>query len=180
MRYHTISILGLIALVASASPLAAQAGNIQGGTTIRATLTTGDHQALVGTLVTRSADSLVMVPRGAEGLVRLPSSSIRSIDVLNGKDRVRTAIRWGVIGGGIWGVVATMVPFEDCHVRRTQYCANSRGAFVGLQAASKAVMTGVVGAFRGEDRWVRVEGSAPTAFIAPSSGRVSAGLRVGL
>lgn len=178
MRYHTISILGLIAIVL-ATPAAAQFGNVQGGTTVRATLTTGEREALVGTLVSRSADSLVMVLRGTEGLVRVPSSSVRSIDVLNGKSRMRPAIRWAAIGGGIWGVVATMVPFDDCQIKRSDYCADSRGQFVAVQAASMALMAGVFGAVRGEDRWVRLEGSAPTAFVAPSSRGISTGLRVG-
>jgi hypothetical protein len=178
MRYHTISVLTFLGIVV-ASPAAAQTGNIQGGNTVRATLTTGEHQALVGTLVSRSADSLIMLPRGSDGLVRLPSSSVRSIEVLNGKDRIRPAIRWGLIGGGVWGVVAAFIPYDNCNTRRVEYCANSRGEFVAIQAAGMAMIAGGIGASRGEDRWVRIEGSAPPAFVAPSSRGVSAGLRVG-
>lgn len=179
MRYHTISVLTILAAVVIASPLAAQNGNIQGGNTVRATLTTGEHQALVGTLVSRSADSLILLPRGSDGLVRLPSSSVQSIEVLNGKNRIRPAVRWGLIAGGIWGVVAAFAPYDDCKKVRTEYCSNSRGEFVALQTTAMAVIAGSIGASRGEDQWVRIEGAAPTAFVAPSSRGVSAGLRVG-
>jgi hypothetical protein len=42
-----------------------------------------------------------------------------------------------------------------------------------------AMIAGGIGASRGEDHWVRIEGSAPNVFVAPSSRGVSAGLRVG-
>jgi len=177
MRYKTISILTVLAAVALASPLAAQ--GVQGGSTVRAMLTTGENETLVGTLISRTADSLVMLPRGSEALVRLSSSSVRAIEVMNGKDRIRPAIRWAAIGGVVWGVVAAFAPYDDCHVRQVEFCSNSRSEFVALQAAGMAVVTGSIGAYRGEDRWVRIEGAAPKVFVAPSSHGVSAGLRVG-
>jgi hypothetical protein len=179
MRYKTISILTVLAAVVFASPLAAQGGGVQGGNAVRATLTTGEHETLVGTLVSRTADSLVMLPRGSEGLVRLPSSSVRTIEVLNGKNHIRPAVRWAVIGGGIWGIVAAFAPYDDCNTRRVEYCSNSRGEFVAIQAAGMAIIAGAIGAVRGEDRWVRIEGSAPSVFVAPSTRGVSAGMRVG-
>jgi hypothetical protein len=179
MRYKTISILTVFAAVAFASPLAAQIGGVQGGNTVRATLTTGENETLVGTLISRTADSLVMLPRGSEGLVRLPSTSVRTIEVLNGKDRIRPAVRWAVIGGGLWGIVAAFVPYDNCNVRRVEFCSNSREEFVAGQAAVMAIVTGAIGAYRGEDRWVRIEGSAPSVIVATSSRGVSAGLRIG-
>jgi hypothetical protein len=179
MRYHTISVLTVLAVVVFASPLTAQGGSVQGGNTVRATLTTGEYETLVGTLVSRTADSLVMLPRGSEGLVRLPLSSVRAIEVLNGKNRIRPAVRWAVIGGGLWGIVAAFAPYDNCNTRRVDYCSNSRGEFVAIQAAGMAMIAGAIGASHGEDHWVRLEGSAPSVFVAPSSRGVSAGLRVG-
>lgn len=178
MRFKTIFILTALAAVVFASPLSAQGGNFQGGNTVRATLNTGEHETLVGTLVSRTTDSLVMMPHGSEGLVRLPSSSVRAIEVLNGKNRIRPAVRWAVIGGGLWGIVATFIPYDDCNTRRVDFCSNSRGDFVAMQAVGMAMIAGSFGAARGEDHWVRIEGSPPAAFVAPSSHGVSAGLRM--
>jgi hypothetical protein len=177
MRYKTISILTVLAAVAFASPLAAQ--GVQGGSTVRATLTTGENETLVGTLVSRTADSLVMLPRGSEALVRLPSSSVRAIEVMNGKNRIGPAVRWGVIGGGVWALVAAFVPFDNCNTRQVEFCSYSRAQFVAGQAFTMAIAAGAIGAYRGEDRWVRIEGPAPSVFVAPSTRGVSAGLRVG-
>ena len=177
MRYHTISILTVFAAVAFASPLAAQ--SVQGGSTVRAMLTTGENEMLLGTLISRTADSLVMLPHGSEALVRLPSSSVRGIEVLNGKNRIRPAIRWGLIGAGVWGIVAAFVPFDDCTVRQVEFCSNSRAEFVAVQTAGMAIAAGAYGAYRGEDRWVRIEGPAPRVFVAPTARGVSAGVRVG-
>jgi len=176
MGYKTISILTVLAAVAFALPLAAQ--GLQGGSAVRAILTTGEHETLVGTLVSRTADSLVMLPRGSEALVRLPSSSVRAIEVLNGKNRLRPAVKWAVIGGGLWGLLATGVPYDNCNTRPVEGCANSREEFVAIQTAGMAMIAGSIGAMRGEDHWVRIEGPAPRPFVATSSRGVSAGLRV--
>ena len=112
-------------------------------------------------------------------LAALPSSSVRSIEVLNGKNRIRPAVRWAVIGGGLWGIVAAFAPYDNCNTRRVEGCANSRGEFVAIQTAGMAMIAGSIGAIRGEEHWVRIEGSAPSAFVASSSRGVSAGLRVG-
>ena len=170
--------LAAIALISSAAPLAAQAGVAQPGATVRATLGTGDP--LIGTLISRTADSLTMALRGRDALVKVANSSIGSLEVMNGKRRIAPAAKWAIVGGGLWALVTLALPYDDCQTRPTQYCSNSRGEFVGLQAAGMAMITGAIGAVRGEERWVRIEGSAPTTFIAPSPRGAAVGVRFSL
>lgn len=118
-----------------------------------------------------------MVTRGNDALVRLPATSVRAIDVRNGKHRLAPAAKWAVLGGVIWGGIAAVLPLEPCTSTRTEICGK-RSDFVTEQALGMAIITGVVGAVRGEDRWVRLEGTSPTAFIAPSGRGGMAGLRM--
>ena len=171
--------LVLLALIAVATPLTAQVGAVQQGAVVRATLTAGGREPLVGTLLTRTADSMTIVTRGTEGIIRLPNSAVTSLEVMNGKERMPTAVRWGLVGGGVWGLASAFFPFDRCAVRRSDYCADSRGQFMATQAIGMTVIAGVVGAIRGQDRWVRIEGSGPTAFVAPSTHGTSVGVRFG-
>ena len=178
MRHLGPAALVLLSLLAGGTPLAAQSGTVQPGTTVRATMATGVGEVLVGTLLSRTADSLTIVTRGNDAIVRIPSTSIRSIEVVNGKRRVAPGLKWALIGGGVWAAITSALPFENCATNKTSFCYDSRAQFVAEQAVAMAAVAGGFAAYRGEDHWVRIEGSAPTAFIAPSSrGGVSIGLR---
>jgi hypothetical protein len=178
MRQIVSLSFALVGLITVSTALAAQSGIVQPGTVVRIAQT-GASDALVGTLVSRTRDSLMVVVRGNDAMVRLPAASVQSIDIMNGKRRVEPALKWGLIGGGIWGLVAAAVPFDKCSENMVPGCADSRGQFMAIQATGMAIVVGSIIAFRGEDRWVRVEGSAAPAsvVVAPSPGGVSVGLR---
>jgi hypothetical protein len=176
MRHLRSAALAILATLAGAS-LAAQSGTVQAGTMVRATLATGASDVLVGTLVSRTPDSLTIVLRGNDAIVRLPGSSIRSIDVMNGKNRLAPGIRWALIGGGIWALVSTAIPYDKCGTSQVTYCSDSRAQFVTEQAIAMAIAAGGFAAYRGEDHWVRIEGSAPTPLITASSHGASIGVR---
>ena len=176
-RSIAFTVILLLGIVTAAR---AQSADIQPGTAIRVRLAANPSKPIEGTLSARSGDSLSMLVKGNLGVVRFPASAVRGIEVANGKERFAPALRWGLIGGGIWALASTVFPYDNCAVRHTEYCANSRAQFVATQAIGMSVMSATVGAIRGREQWVTVESSAPTAFVGPSSRGVAAGVRIGL
>ncbi len=175
---HLLSVSCAIVSFIGSPTLAAQSGSVQPGTLVRIAQT-GAPDALVGTLVSRTRDSITVVVRDNGAVVRLPTASVRSIDVINGKRRLEPAIKWGLIGGGIWGLVAAAVPYDKCSQNPIPSCSDSRAQFMAVQASAMAIIVGSIAAFRGDDRWIRVEGAtAPASIVVtPSPGGVSLGLR---
>ena len=181
MRHPAAITLTIAALLCPPSSAQAQSAFLLQGTIVRAELGTAGTPRLEGTLVSRTADSLVMVTRGSGAIVRVPAGAIRSLEVLDGKRRIGPAVKWGVIGGAAWGLLMTAIPYKECDPARYRNCgeATTRSQFVAEQVVGMIITAGGIAAWRGEDRWVRVEEApAAAAFITPSTGRTQVGVRV--
>jgi hypothetical protein len=180
MRQRVPVALTFVALVASAVPLAAQAVVMQPGAIVRAELSTGTNDRLVGTLVSRTLDSLTLVTRGSGAIVQVPTKNMRGLEILNGKQRLVPAAKWALIGGGVWGLIAATIPYRECDPARYTNCAGalSHSEFIRGQVFGMAIITGGLGAYRGEDTWTRVEGAPMNAIVIPSSSGTALGLRI--
>lgn len=172
-----------VAFVASlaATPVAGAqtAGLIESGTRIRVERADEGRTRIAGTLVSRTADT-VLLALGNGGLLRLPTSGLRGIDVWSGKSRLAPALKWAIVGGVVWGGVAAVLPLEPCTATRRTNCGE-RSDFVIESALAMAMITGVIGAIRGEDTWARIERQAATgSFIRPGRDGVAVGFQLGL
>lgn len=162
------------------STLSAQV--VESGAVIRAKRT-GSDGPLVGTLVARTPDTLTIALKSG-GLVKIPASGLQSVEVSAGRRRLAPGLKWAAIGGGIWGVIASAIPYRPCDPARYSNCNEnntmSKSEFVTTQAVGMAIITGAVGAIRGSEEWTRVEGRTVSAFVRPSRGIASLGFRLRL
>ncbi len=174
-------LLGYV-LVASliGSTLSAQV--VEPGAVIRAQRT-GSDERLVGTLVTRTPDTLTIALRSG-GVLKLPASSVRTLEVSTGRRRLAPAVKYAAIGAVGWAVVAAAVPYTPCDPARYSNCnesnSMSRSEFVATQVAGMAIIAGAVGAIRGTEGWARVEGGSASAFVRPARTGTALGFRLRL
>lgn len=179
MRHTCLTALTLATLLGTSVSLAAQTRTVNAGTIVRAELAAAPNEWLEGTLVSRTADSLTLVTRSAGALVQLAASNVRSLEILNGKRRLAPAAKWAIIGGGVWGLIVAALPYTECNPARFDCTvALSRTDFIAEQVLGMAITAGGIAAYRGEDRWVRVEGSPVRAMVVTSSGRTAIGVRI--
>ena len=162
-RQTTIAIRLAVGFLMSIAPAATGQGRIEPGAVIRAHF--GENRsAFTGTLVSRTPDTLTLAPRGG-GLVHLPWASVTALDVHDGRARLLPAAKWAFWGAAIWGGVVAVIPYRACDPQRYSNCNSdntmSKSEFVLTQAAGMAIITGVIGAVRGADRWVQVERVTP-------------------
>ena len=157
------SLTALTILLTASSTAQAQV-MVSPGSIVRVHSTSHSTSGLVGTVVSRTPDTLVVVAKEGGSLIRFPQHSIAGLEMRNGKHRLMPALKYAAIGGAVWGVVAMALPFRECDPERYSNCdqAIGKSEFVISQALGMALITGVIGAVRGADRWVQVEG-APAA-----------------
>ena len=169
-------------LVASFLGSALSAQVVEPGAVIRATRANADDR-LVGTLVSRTPDTLTIALRSG-GVLKLPASSVRTLEVSTGRRRLAPAAKYAAIGAVGWGVVAAVVPYEACDPARYRNCnesnSMSKSEFVATQALGMAIIAGAVGAIRGSESWTRVEGGSTSAFIRPAHTGTALGFRLRL
>lgn len=162
------------------SALSAQV--VEPGTVIRAQRS-GSDERLVGTLVARTPDTLTLALRSG-GVLKLPASSVRTLEVSTGRRRLAPAVKYAAIGAVSWGVVAAVIPYRPCDPARYSNCnesnSMSKSEFVGTQALGMAIIAGAVGAIRGSEGWARVEGGSASAFIQPAQTGTALGFRLRL
>ena len=121
MRRPAALTLTIAALLSLPSSGRAQSDFLLQGTIVRVELGTPVTQRLEGTLVSRTTDSLVMVTRGSGAVVRVPTGAVRSLEVLDGKSRIGPAVKWGIIGGAVWGLLMTAYPYQECDGRNDHH-----------------------------------------------------------
>lgn len=179
MRRRVFCMFAVLLSVATNVTAQTPTGVAQPGTVIRAELSLPKSDPLVGTLVSRTSDTLTLALRSG-GIVKIANSALRGLDVSNGRRRLAPAVRWALIGGGIWGLISTVIPFESCDPARYTNCNSTntftRSEFVLAQALGMAVITGTIGAVRGDEAWTRIEGTSASVFIRPTTRGAVAGV----
>lgn len=128
----------------------------------------------VGTVLSRSADTIV-VANSAGAQVRVPVTSMSSIEVSRGKSRMAgftRGIAWGApIGAGFGLLSMSAVDGTDQGDGETW----GQGEWVAYSALSGAIWGGLIGAIVGRERWDAYSAQGRVSVV-PRGG----GVRVGL
>ena len=169
-----IANLVLLAALAPARLLGAQTplAEVQPGARVRVEAPGIVAGKYVGTVLTRSADTLVLGnPSSAQ--VKLPVGSIRSLEISRGKSRSAGAVR-GMLWGGSIGLavgVLGVATAEDC---LACYESVSDDEALALYTVSGLAWGAGIGALVGRERWERFALPAHTAFrVGPHSAAVA-------
>ena len=164
----------------SASPSLAQtvasAAELQPGVKVRVVAPGIVAGRYVGTILSRSGDTLTLGSPTAPPIT-LPSSRIQSLEISRGKSRADGAVRgivWGVPIGMALG--ALLIGSEDC-----PNCAGNRGEVGPGQALGSGGLAGLawgalIGALIGREHWDRFDLQHRTA-LGISPGRASFAVR---
>ena len=112
---------------------------------------------LMGELVERRGDSLVVRPHPTTGAVAIPLSSIHRLERSMGVSRVASAVE-GAFGGALIGAILGNV-FYDLGVRGTGF--DTRWQATGTMAAHAAAGGLAAGVVFPSERWKRVASPAP-------------------
>jgi hypothetical protein len=128
-----------------------------------------------GTVLSRTADTLVVARTGGAP-VRVPVSSLTSVEVSRGESRLmgagKGALWGGAIGLGI-GFLAAAAGEED------DFDGDSDGEVVIGSALGGAIWGVIIGAIVGSERWDRYDLPTRTSLVLPvQPGRFGLGLRV--
>ena len=152
---------------------------------INATILEDDNRAgtiaIQGTVFEIRSDSIYLMQGPGKG-VRLPLSSVRTLQVHTGKDHGRGASLGALVGAALGALLATSTPVEcdgngygiDC---RNDGSKPTYAEYVWSYAGPLAMLGALVGAVKGYDRW------EPVITPRITTSRVTArgvGLRVGL
>lgn len=171
LRLPFILALATVALSAAASSARAQHTEVQPGARVRISAPGIVAGRYVGTVLTRSADTVEL---GAPGTspIKVPLARITSIEVSRGSSRALGAGRgvlWGAPIGLVVGVVAAAGTDSDPYC--FDYCSTSGSYKAGIVAASTvagALWGAGIGALVGRERWERFEIAPRTSFDARS------------
>ena len=181
MRLHSHSVLVPLALAALATTrLAAQSlAEVPIGSRVRVTLADstaqksveGRRAAILGTLLGRSGDSLVIGVPGIPSPFVVPMAAARTVAVSRGApSRVSSALRdgldWAIAGAAVGNAVGTG-PGRDSERGTTR--AIVKGAVIGLFGGALA------GAISPTERWRVVHRSDPRSPLRPTPASVAVG-----
>jgi hypothetical protein len=152
---RTTFVFVLATCVLSSTLLRAQTDELQPGVRVRITAPGIVAGRYVGTVLSRSGDTVMVGSPTAQPLA-IPSSRIVSLEIRRGKSRGDGALRgikWGIPIGLALGAVT--VGFADC-----TDCSNDAGQALGwiaLNGVSGAIWGAGIGALIGRERWERFD-----------------------
>lgn len=160
-------VLSILALSGVSASARAQHSEVQPGARVRIQAPGVVAGRYVGTVLTRSADTVEL---GAPGTapIKVPFALITSIEVSRGSSRALGAVRgvqWGAPIGLVFGVIAAAGTDSDPYC--FDNCRTSGSYKAGIVAASTlagALWGAGIGAIVGRERWERFEVSPRSAF----------------
>lgn len=159
--------LSIVALSAFSTPAHAQHTEIQPGARVRIQAPGILAGRYVGTVLTRSADTVELGTPGTAP-IKVPFARITSIEVSRGSSRSLGALRgveWGAPIGLVIGVIAAAGTESDPYC--FDNCSTSgsdKAAFVAASTLGGALWGAGIGAIVGRERWERFDVSPRTAF----------------
>jgi hypothetical protein len=161
----------------SSTCLVAQAVELVPGSKVRVEAPGSLSDRVEGLLVSRTADSVVIVREGT--IYRIPLDKVSSLDIYRGKDRwagARRGALWGTGIGLAWGILATATGLDEPICPTAEPCGEAPPAGETIAATTGAGLFwgAVIGAWIGRKRWESLPGVGHMT-VAPSTG----GLRVG-
>lgn len=128
----------------------------------------------VGTVLTRSSDTII-VANSAGAQVRVPIASMTSLEVSRGKSRMagfRRGLLWGApVGLGLG--LATMSVADDTD--RGDGSTWGQGEWIAYNTVAGAFWGGVIGALIGRERW-DAYATQPRVSLMPIGPRFGVGL----
>jgi hypothetical protein len=175
----TVVALSLLALSTLAAPAGAQMTELQPGARVRVQAPGIVAGRYVGTVLTRTADTVELGAPGAAP-IKVPLARVTSVEVSRGSSRALGALRgveWGAPIGLVFGVVAASTT-EDPYC--WDYCSTSGSYKAGIIAASTlagALWGAGIGALVGRERWERFDVASRSSFDV-RSGRMRVGFAV--
>ncbi len=177
---RSIVCCGLLALAGVAPSLSAQLAELQPGVRVRLAAPGVLAGKFEGTVISRSADSLV-VASPSSAPVSMAVSRVTSLEVSRGKSRGAGAQRgmlWGAPIGLAFGL-ATVQSVRDCTNCTAQSNRIPAGEWLAVSVLSGLGYGAAIGALIGRERWERYE-LAPRPVVGMRSGRASFGVNVGI
>jgi len=172
IRTRSLSALAqsIVALAGIAVPVRAQQSEVQPGARVRIEAPGIVAGRYVGTVLTRSADTLELgTPKSAP--IKVPVARITSLELSRGSSRSLGAVRglvWGTPIGLVLGVLAAAGTSGD------PYCYDNCGTSGGYKAGlilggtvSGALWGAGIGALVGREHWERFDVTPRTSFDAP-------------
>jgi hypothetical protein len=158
-----------------AAQIAARPDEIQPGARVRVTAPGVVAARYVGTVLSRSGDSLTIGSPNAMPLA-ISTSRITSLEISRGKSRADGAIRgmkWGVPIGLALGAVT--IGFADCaDCASNSDDAGSALGWVAINGVSGAIWGAGIGALIGRERWERFDLPQRAAFRVTPGGAMLA------
>ena len=157
MSHRTLCALALsICCVIPLLSASAQLADPQPGSWVRVRAPSKVEGDLIGTLVSRTADSIV-VARSDSDVLRLPMSALKSIDMYRGRNWMLGAFIGGALAlplGYFWGLQNAKVP---CYSSTSTPCVRDKGAVIVLSMLYLGAPASVIGAFFGPQRWQAID-----------------------
>lgn len=159
--------LSIVVLSGVSAPARAQLTEVQPGARVRIQAPGVVAGRYVGTVLTRSADTLELGTPGTAP-IKVALARISSIEVSRGSSRSLGAMRgvaWGAPIGLLIGVIAAAGTDSDPYC--FDNCSTSgsdKAAFVAASTLGGALWGAGIGAIVGRERWERFDVSPRTAF----------------
>lgn len=180
LRLLSALALSIVVVTGTSAPARAQYTEVQPGARVRIVAPGIVAGRYVGTVLTRSADSLEL---GAPGVppIKMPFARITSLEVGRGSSRALGAgrgVMWGAPIGLVVGVIAAAGTDSDPYCFDT--CTRSGSYKAGIIAASTlagALWGAGIGAIVGRERWERFD-VAPQSSFNLRQGRAMIGFAV--
>lgn len=177
---HRSLLIALAVVPAIALPARAQLTEIQPGVRVRIEAPGIVAGRYVGTVLSRTADTLVIGAPSATP-VKVPIDRLTGLEVSRGSSRSLGAVRglaWGVPIGIVFGVVAAASTTSADYVYCVDYCTSTSSSYkAGLIAGGAlggAIWGAGIGALVGRERWDRFNVTPRTSFDV-RQGRASLG-----
>jgi hypothetical protein len=176
----TVVALSLLALSTLAAPAGAQMTELQPGARVRVQAPGIVAGRYVGTVLTRTADTVELGAPGAAP-IKVPLARVTSVEVSRGSSRSLGALRglaWGAPIGLVFGVVTAAGTDGDPYCFDT--CSTSSSYKAGIIAArtlAGALWGAGIGALVGRERWERFDIASRSSFDV-RSGRMRVGFAV--
>jgi hypothetical protein len=177
----TVVALSLLVLSTFAAPAGAQMTELQPGARVRVQAPGIVAGRYVGTVLTRTADTVELGAPGAAP-IKVPLARVTSVEVSRGSSRALGALRgveWGAPIGLVFGVVAAAGTDGDPYCY--DFCSTSGSYKAGIIAASTlagALWGAGIGALVGRERWERFDVASRSSFNL-HQGRATLGFAVG-
>ena len=180
LRPLSVLALSIIALSGISAPARAQHTEVQPGARVRIQAPGIVAGRYVGTVLTRSADTLELGTPGTAP-IKVPLARITSLELSRGSSRSLGAMRglaWGAPIGLVLGVIAAAGTDSDPYC--FDNCTTSGSDKVAIAAAGAlggAFWGAGIGAIVGRERWERFD-MAPRSAFDLRNGRATLGLAV--